>query len=40
MRPICFYHSADLDGVCSGALVKHFVPDVELVGCDCSEGVQ
>ena len=34
MNPICFYHSADLDGVCSGAIVKHFVPDVELVGYD------
>lgn len=34
MRPICFYHKADLDGVCSGAIVKHFVPDVELVGYD------
>ena len=34
MTPICFYHSADLDGVCSGAIVKHFVPDCELVGYD------
>ena len=34
MNPICFYHKADLDGVCSGAIVKHFVPDVELVGFD------
>jgi hypothetical protein len=31
---ICFYHLADLDGHCSGALVKHFRPDVELVGID------
>lgn len=26
----CFYHRADMDGHCSGAIVKHFVPDVEL----------
>jgi oligoribonuclease NrnB/cAMP/cGMP phosphodiesterase (DHH superfamily) len=30
--PICFYHSADFDGMCSGAIVRNFVPDVELVG--------
>lgn len=34
MKPICFYHRADLDGVCSGAIVKHFVPDCELYGID------
>jgi len=34
MNPICFYHKADLDGVCSGAIVKHFVPDCELYGID------
>lgn len=34
MKQICFYHSADLDGHCSGAIVKHFRPDVELVGID------
>lgn len=34
MNPICFYHKADLDGVCSGAIVKHFVPDCEMVGFD------
>ena len=27
----CFYHSADLDGHCSGALVKMAHPDCELV---------
>ena len=26
----CFYHSADLDGHCSGAIVKHFVPEAIL----------
>lgn len=28
----CFYHSADLDGRCSGAIVKRFHPSCELVG--------
>jgi uncharacterized protein len=26
----CFYHSADLDGHCSGAIVKYFYPDCEM----------
>ena len=34
MKPICFYHKADLDGVCSAAIVKHFVPECELYGID------
>lgn len=37
MKPICFYHKADLDGVCSAAIVKHFVPDCELYGIDYGE---
>lgn len=28
----CFYHSADLDGHCSGAIVKYKYPDAELYG--------
>lgn len=28
----CFYHSADLDGQCSGAIVKHFYPECQLIG--------
>jgi len=28
----CFYHSADLDGHCSGAIIKKFNPKVELIG--------
>ena len=28
----CFYHSADLDGHCSGAIVKFFKPECELIG--------
>jgi len=30
----CFYHSADLDGHCSGAIVKYFHPGCELFGID------
>ena len=28
----CFYHSADLDGHCSGALIKMAYPDCDLIG--------
>lgn len=28
----CYYHIADLDGHCSGAVVKHFEPEAELIG--------
>jgi oligoribonuclease NrnB/cAMP/cGMP phosphodiesterase (DHH superfamily) len=35
MKRICFYHSADLDGHCSGAIVRRsFGRDVELIGID------
>lgn len=34
MKAICFYHSADFDGICSGAIARHFIPKVELVGYD------
>ena len=30
----CFYHSADLDGKCSGAIVKHRFPNCEMIGFD------
>lgn len=29
---ICFYHSADLDGICCGALFKKYLPGAELIG--------
>lgn len=29
---VCFYHSADLDGICSGAIMKKFLPGAELIG--------
>ena len=28
----CFYHSADLDGHCSGAIFKHIFPECETIG--------
>lgn len=28
----CFYHSADLDGHCSGAIIKMVYPDCEMIG--------
>jgi len=31
---ICFYHSADLDGKTSAAIVKYFIPSVELIPFD------
>lgn len=33
----CFYHSADLDGHCSGAIVKYHVPEAELRGINYGE---
>jgi len=30
----CFYHSADLDGHCSGAIVKYKYPECEMFGID------
>lgn len=34
---ICIYHSRDLDGYCSGAIVKKGYPEVELIGYDYGE---
>lgn len=34
---LCFFHRNDLDGVCSGAIVKKFHPNVELIGIDYGE---
>ena len=31
-KNLCFYHNADLDGLCSAAIVKKFVPDTEFYG--------
>jgi len=32
MKTLCIYHSADLDGHCSGAIVRRARPDCELIG--------
>jgi uncharacterized protein len=34
LKTIVFYHSADFDGMCSGAIIKYFYPEVVLVGVD------
>lgn len=36
---ICIYHSRDLDGFCSAAIVKHKYPDCKLIGYDYGEAV-
>ncbi len=30
----CFYHKGDLDGICSGAIVKYKYPDCEMFGIE------
>ena len=35
----CFYHSADLDGHCSGAIVKMKFPDCEMIGINYGQDV-
>lgn len=30
----CYYHSKDLDGICSGAIAKYKYPNIELIGYD------
>lgn len=37
MSTICFTHSRDLDGHCSGAIVKKKYPDAEIIGYDYGE---
>jgi len=37
LSTICFYHSRDLDGFCSGAIVKRKFPDAEMIGYDYGE---
>ena len=40
MYDLCFYHSADLDGHCSGAIVKAAFPQCTLFGIDYGEPIQ
>lgn len=39
MSVLCFYHSADLDGHCSGALVRRAHPSGELIGVNYGDEV-
>jgi uncharacterized protein len=34
MKPLCLYHRSDLDGKCSGYIVRRHLPDVELLGIE------
>jgi hypothetical protein len=34
-----FYHSADLDGHCSGAIIKQKYPDCEMIGINYGETI-
>lgn len=36
---VCIYHSKDLDGFTSGAVVKRKYPDAKLIGWDYGEGI-
>lgn len=36
----CFYHKTDLDGHCSGALIKLQYPDCEMIGVDYADYVR
>jgi oligoribonuclease NrnB/cAMP/cGMP phosphodiesterase (DHH superfamily) len=33
----CFYHYKDLDGLCSGAIIKHIYPECKMIGVDYGE---
>ncbi len=39
MKTVCFYHNADLDGICSGAIVNLKFDAVELIGVDYGDPV-
>ena len=36
---ICFYHRADLDGKCSGAIIKQKYPKCKMVGVDYGDDI-
>ena len=33
-KTLCIYHSADLDGVCSGAIMRRAFPEATMLGYD------
>lgn len=37
MKVLGIYHSRDLDGLCSGAIIKHYYPQADMVGYDYNE---
>jgi len=37
---LCYYHSSDLDGHCSGAIIKNKFPDCEMIGIDYGEDIE
>lgn len=39
MSVVCIHHSADMDGLFSGAVVKHHRPDAQLIGWDYGDPV-
>lgn len=38
-KTVCFYHSADLDGHCSGAIVRKAFPQAQLIGVNYGDEV-
>lgn len=36
----CFYHKSDLDGHCSGAIIKHEYPNCEMIGVDYNDRLE
>lgn len=36
----CFYHKSDLDGHCSGAIIKRKYPDCEMIGVDYNDRLE
>ena len=39
MKTICLYHRSDLDGHCSGAVVRHRYPDAEMYGIEYGDSI-
>lgn len=35
----CFYHKSDLDGICSGAIIKYKYPECEMIGVDYGDDI-
>ena len=35
----CYYHNADFDGICSGAIILHKYPECEMIGVDYGDSI-